>query len=128
MTRLPNDDARPPKLVFVNRYFAPDESATSRMLSDLARLLSESGQRVAVVTSRQLYDDAAADLLEREEIDGIEVHRVGDARHGRGNLSGRAFDYLGFHWAAYWRLRRILEPGDIVVAKTDPPLLGVTVA
>jgi colanic acid biosynthesis glycosyl transferase WcaI len=121
-------DQRPPRLVFVNRYFAPDESATSRMLSDLARLLSERGHRVEVVCSRQLYDDAAADLPERDEIDGIAVHRVGGARHGRARLAGRALDYLSFHWAAYRRLRRILEPGDIVIAKTDPPLLGSTVA
>jgi colanic acid biosynthesis glycosyl transferase WcaI len=139
MTPMPTDelrarattlhgDQRPSRLVFVNRYFAPDESATSRMLSDLARLLSASGHRVAVVTSRQLYDDPGADLPEHDEIDGIEVHRVGGGRHGRGRLAGRALDYLSFHWAAYWRLRRILEPRDIVIAKTDPPLLGVTVA
>jgi len=119
---------RPRKLVFVNRYFAPDESATSRMVSALARLLRASGHSVVVVTSRQLYDDAGADLPKRGEIDGVVVHRVGGGRHGRGRLLGRALDYLGFHWAAYWRLRRLLAPDDIVIAKTDPPLLGVTVA
>ncbi|HTU65465.1 MAG TPA: glycosyltransferase family 4 protein [Steroidobacteraceae bacterium] len=117
-----------PKLVFVNRFFAPDQSATSRMVSDLARLLRASGHRVEAVCSRQLYDDAAADLPEREEIDGVVVHRVGRGRHGRGSLGGRALDYLGFHWAACRHLRRILEPGDVVIAKTDPPLLGVSVA
>jgi colanic acid biosynthesis glycosyl transferase WcaI len=116
------------RLVFVNRYFAPDESATSRMVSDLARMLRASGHRVEVVCSRQLYDDAAADLPARDEINGVAVHRVGGARHGRASLVGRALDYLSFHWAAYWRLRRILEPGDVVIAKTDPPLLSVTVA
>jgi len=56
--------AGPPrgKVVFVNRYFHPDESATSRMLSDPAFRLARLGISVAVVTSRQLYDDPQADL------------------------------------------------------------------
>jgi colanic acid biosynthesis glycosyl transferase WcaI len=122
------EDAPPRKLVFVNRYFHPDESATSRMLSDLARRLARSGQHVAVVASRQLYDDPNAQLPPRDEVDGVIVHRVSTARRGRARLLGRALDYLSFHLAAYRRLRRILKPGDIVIAKTDPPMLSVTVA
>lgn len=114
--------------VFVNRYFHPDESATSRMLSDLARRLSRAGLRVAVVTSRQLYDDPAAQLPAESQVDGIAVHRVSTATLGRGTLIGRALDYLTFHLAAGARLRRLLRPGDVVIAKTDPPMLSVTVA
>jgi colanic acid biosynthesis glycosyl transferase WcaI len=129
MTRATTHEIRRlPRLIFVNRYFAPDESATSRMVSALARLLRASGHPVEVVCSPQLYDDAHANLPGHDVIDGVVVHRVGNARFGRASLMGRALDYLGFHVAAYRRLRRILEPGDIVIAKTDPPLLSVTVA
>jgi len=122
------DSRRAPRLVFVNRYFHPDESATSRMLSDLARRLSRAGTPVTVVTSRQLYDNAAANLPEHDEVDGVVVLRVGAASRGRAKLLGRALDYLDFHRAAGLRLLRMLTPDDVVIAKTDPPLLGVTVA
>ncbi len=117
-----------PRLVFVNRFFHPDESATSRMLGDLARRLSRQGRRVVVVTSRQLYDAPDANLPAQGDIDGVRIVRVAGLKFGRGKLLGRAFDYLGFHVAANLALRRLLEPGDLVIAKTDPPLLSVSVA
>jgi glycosyltransferase involved in cell wall biosynthesis len=118
--------AHPTKIVFVNRYFAPDESATSRMLSDLTFRLAEHGVPVSVVTSRQLYEDPTATLAPRESIRGVTVHRVPTATRGRARLVGRALDYASFHVAASWELARILRRGDVVVAKTDPPLISVS--
>jgi colanic acid biosynthesis glycosyl transferase WcaI len=119
---------RPAQVIFVNRYFYPDESATSRILSDLAFRLAGHGLSVAVVTSRQLYEDPHARLPSRETIRGVSVHRVATARLGRSRLLGRALDYASFHLAAVWRLSRLLRRGDVVVAKTDPPLLSVTLS
>jgi colanic acid biosynthesis glycosyl transferase WcaI len=117
----------PAKIVFVNRYFSPDESATSRMLSDLAFRLVESGLPVSVVTSRQLYEDPTAALPARETLRGVTVHRVSTATRGRSRLAGRALDYASFHVAAGIELLRLLAPGDLVVAKTDPPLISIAV-
>jgi colanic acid biosynthesis glycosyl transferase WcaI len=119
---------RPARVFFVNRYFHPDESATSRMLSDLTFRLAAQGVSVAVVTSRQLYEDPRAQLPSSETIRGVSVHRVATATLGRSRLLGRALDYVSFHAAVAWRLSRLLRPGDIVVAKTDPPLLSVTLS
>lgn len=119
---------QPPKIVFVNRYFSPDESATSRMLSDLAFRLVERGLPVSVVTSRQLYEDPRAALPPRESVRGVTVHRVSTATRGRSRLTGRALDYASFHVAAGIELLRILSRGDLVVAKTDPPLISVASA
>src|SRR2546423_4507718 len=63
------------KIVFVNRYFFPDQSATSRMLSDLAFRLQRAGLAVEIVTSRQLYSDPDANLPKREISDDIVIHR-----------------------------------------------------
>jgi hypothetical protein len=63
------------RIVFINRYFHPDHSATSQMLSDLAFFMAGAGIEVCVVTSRQRYDDAAAIMPARERIDGVEVQR-----------------------------------------------------
>ena len=113
------------RVIFLNRYFYPDHSATSQILSDLAFFLAGAGHEVCVVTSCQLYDDAAAGLALRERIDGVEVHRVRTTRFGRDNLFGRAVDYATFYLAAGWRLWRIARAGDVIVAKTDPPLISV---
>ncbi len=113
------------KVVFVNRFFHPDLSATSQMLSDLAFRLAEAGVEVHVIASRQLYEDPAATLLPRETVRGVQVHRVWTARFGRKSLRGRALDYLSFYVTATARLWSVLRAGDVAVVKTDPPMLSV---
>jgi glycosyltransferase involved in cell wall biosynthesis len=120
--------ARVPRVLFVNRYFFPDQSATSRMLSDLAFRLAERGVTVAVVTSRQLYEDPCAALPPHEVTNGVSIHRVATATRGRARLLGRALDYVSFHAAAGVELLKILASGDVVVAKTDPPLISLVVS
>lgn len=124
-TVLAEAPARARCVVFVNRYFSPDISATSQMLSDLAFGLARRGWRVRVLTSRQRYDDPGARLPAHEVIDGVEVVRLATTRFGRAGLPGRAVDYLTFYLSAAWTLLRSVRAGDIVVAKTDPPLLSI---
>lgn len=116
------------RLVFVNRYFYPDHSATSQMLSDLVFALAGQGQDVAVITSRQIYDQPAARLAAGENVAGVRVHRVWTTTFGRDRLLGRAIDYLTFYAGAAWQLFRSVSAGDTVIAKTDPPLISVIAA
>lgn len=116
------------KTVFVNRYFYPDYSATSQLLSDLAFDLASRGQDIHVVTGCQLYGNSLASLPAEESIRGVRVHRVRTSRFGRATLWGRMVDYLTFYLGATWRLLRMIRRGDIVVAKTDPPMMSVPAA
>ena len=116
---------RPLKAVFINRFFHPDHSATSQILSELAFELAAAGWEVHVVTSRQRYDDAGARLPAREIVSGVHVRRVWSTTFGRGSLPGRALDYLSFYCSAFFALLAMLRRGDVVVAKTDPPLISV---
>lgn len=116
------------KLIFLNRYFHPDISATSQMLSSLAFHLAAGGTQVHVVTSRQLYDDPAASLPSTEDIAGVRVHRVRTSGFGRRNLPGRAMDYASFYLSASLKLARIARRGDIVISKTDPPVISFPAA
>jgi colanic acid biosynthesis glycosyl transferase WcaI len=112
------------RIIFLNRFFFPDHSATSQILSDLAFHLAEAGNDIQVITSQQRYDDSRAGLPASEQIRGVTVHRVPTTRFGRSNLVGRGFDYASFY-ASLWRaVNRIAGRGDILVAKTDPPMLG----
>ena len=115
-------------IVFVNRYAWPDHSATSQLLTDLARALVARGHAVTVIASRQSYDNPSADLAAAESDAGVKYLRVATTRFGRSQLLGRALDYLSFYAMLPWTLMRTLRRVDVVVAKTDPPLLGMVVA
>lgn len=116
------------KIIFVNRFFYPDHSATSQILSDLAFHLAGEGRSVHVVTSRQRRDDPDVRLAADETIHGVKVHRVAIPRLRHTRSLGRAIDYLSFYVGAAWCLVRLARQGDIVVVETDPPLLSVVLS
>jgi glycosyltransferase involved in cell wall biosynthesis len=111
-------------VVFINRYFHPDHSATSQIASSLAFDLARRGWDVEAVTSRQLYDDPRA-ALPSSGSGGVRITRVRSTRFGRAGLAGRAIDYASFYLAAFVMLLRRCRPGVVVVAMTDPPLISV---
>ena len=117
----------PPRVVFVNRYFHPDHSATSQMVSDLAFHLAQRGFDVAAIASRQRYDDPRARLVPGAER-GVAVDRVWSTRFGRGGLIGRAIDYATFYASAFFALLRHARRDTTIVAMTDPPLISVVAA
>src|SRR5262249_51960202 len=108
-------------VIFLNRFFYPDHAASSELLSDLAFELARRGLQIKVITSRLGYDNTANALPSHETINGVEVFRVWTSRQGH----VRILDYVSFYIAAAWQLWRVARAGDVVVAKTDPPLLSV---
>ena len=110
------------KIVFCNRFFHPDTSATSQMLSDLAFHLADKGHEVHVVTSR-----AAGDAVQ-ETLRGVQVHRVAGATSGPHSLAARALAYVAYYRGARQAVSRLARAGDLVVAKTDPPMLSAALA
>ena len=113
------------RLIFINRFFFPDHSATSQMLSDLVFYLASTGREVHVVTGTQIYDDPKASLPAYEIINDVHVHRISSTRFGRAALLGRSIDYLSFYRSVWHCLIQVMRRGDIVIAKTDPPLVSV---
>ena len=113
--------------VFVNRFAWPDHSATSQLLSDLAAGLAAQGMAVTLVASRLRYDDPKARLPRFERWQGVAIRRLWSSGFGRTRLLGRALDYFSFYLSLPLALWRLLRPGDVVVAMTDPPLLALLV-
>jgi glycosyltransferase involved in cell wall biosynthesis len=113
------------RVCFVNRFCYPDSSATSQLMTDLAGELSSRGWQVKMVGSTQRYDDPHTRLPARDRWRGVEILRVGGTRFGRTSLLGRAVDYFSFYVRLPFVLWRTLRRGDVLVAKTDPPMLGV---
>jgi colanic acid biosynthesis glycosyl transferase WcaI len=110
------------KILFFNRFFFPDTSATSQIVSDLAFHLAGAGHDVHVITSRVSGDDASL-----EKVRGVSIHRVATAVTGPHGLFRRGAAYLQYYLGARRAARRLIEPGDVVILKTDPPLLSAAV-
>ena len=112
------------KIIFLNRFFYPDHSATSQMLSDLAFQLADSGHTVQVITSQLTYEGDRM-LSPKESVGNVAISRVPTTSFGRDKLLGRTLDYFTFYLSAGFRLALDAQAGDVVVVKTDPPMLSV---
>jgi colanic acid biosynthesis glycosyl transferase WcaI len=115
------------RLIFLNRFFFPDHSATSQLLSDLAFYVAKSGTEVHIVTTRQLYGCPLAHLPRNETMHGVHVHRVASTQFGRSALWRRLVDYVTCYISMWHCVFSLAAKGDILIAKTDPPLMGLAV-
>lgn len=112
------------RLIFINRFFFPDESATSLMLTDLVGGLSSLEVEMRVITAAASYADtgsASAATLPA----GLSVTRLPNLPVSHGSLGGRLLNFVAFYlaliFAGLWHIRR----GDLVICLTDPPLVGI---
>lgn len=112
------------KIIFINRYFYPDHSATSQLLTELAFDLAKLGYDIHVLTSRQIYDDSSARLSAYDITNNIHILRIWTSRFGRKNLIGRSIDYLTFYMSCALNLFHVVSRNDLIIAKTDPPLIS----
>src|SRR5258706_9631522 len=88
------------KILFLNRFFHPDTSATSQIVSDLAFHLAQNGYEVHAITSR-----SAEGLADEETVRGVAIHRVAQASTGPHHLLERALAYFAY----YRRARKAVE-------------------
>jgi colanic acid biosynthesis glycosyl transferase WcaI len=114
------------RVYLVNRYFWPDESATSQLLTDLAEDLQAAGHEVHAFTSRQLYNQPQAYLPREQLWQGIRIHRLPTSFFGRRHFAGRFFDIITFHLALRFAHGITVKP-DAWFVMTDPPLIANTV-
>ncbi|MEQ1895753.1 MAG: glycosyltransferase family 4 protein [Vicinamibacterales bacterium] len=117
-------------IAFFNRSFYPDTTATGQLLTDLCEdLVREHGCRVSVVTGPPLQSAEGRvpqvhGLVSRETYRGIEIHRVRGTRFDKRRFAGRAANYVSYFLSACWAGQRLPRP-DVVVALTDPPIIGI---
>lgn len=108
------------RLIFINRFYWPNESATAQLLHDLARHLAAQGHDVTVITS----DSADSARPRRETAAGVRIRRVSHHSQRIGVATkGREFGL--FLIGAARALFALARRDTVVVAMTDPPLLGI---
>jgi len=116
------------RLFFINRFYYPDHGATAQILSDVAEHLAASGWQVHVLTSRLSYSDPRTRYQHRASRKGVKIIRLPTTGFGRGNLIGRTIDYLSFYVACVFGVLKHVRKADLIVIKTDPPMLSVPVS
>ncbi len=110
-----------PRIIFVNRFYWPDEPATAQLLTDLAEGLAAAGFAITIITSRP----AKSPIPETETRRGVEIVRISGPRLGRRHALLKALDFASFSLGALRRIYTLLKPHDLLVVMTDPPLLCI---
>lgn len=109
------------KIVFFNRSYYPDTGATGQLLTELTQdLVCEHGFDVTVVAGPS-PEGSAPSLVDHE---GVSIVRARGTRFARRGFLGRFANYVTYFLAAFWVSLR-LPRADIVVALTDPPIIGL---
>ena len=117
-------------VLFFNRSYYPDQTATGQLLTDLCEdLVRDHGCRVSVVTGPPLNPlpgaaRAGRGLIARDTHHGVEIHRAIGTRFDKRRFAGRASNYVSYFLTACVAGRRVDRP-DVVVALTDPPIIGL---
>jgi putative colanic acid biosynthesis glycosyltransferase WcaI len=116
------------RILVLNQYFHPDQSATSQLLTELCEDLSASHE-VTVVTGRPSYSPTAASgshgLISREQHGRVRVLRVWSTSFDRSRgMPGRLTNYASYVATSVVGAVAAAKP-DVVVALTDPPLIGL---
>jgi len=120
------------RICFFNRSYYPDLGATGQLLTDLAEDLARDGrQDVWVVAGPPLSSGAAgpgrvAGLwpFRREERNGVRILRARGTTFRPRRFAGRAANYVSY-FASSCLAGLALPRPDIVVALTDPPIIGL---
>jgi colanic acid biosynthesis glycosyl transferase WcaI len=107
------------RILFVNQYFPPDAAATAYILGELAEDLALDHE-VHVVAGKPSYNATSSNFRPK----GVRVHRAASTVFHRGHVAGRLTNYATFLISSTYRCVRVPRP-ELVVAMTDPPLVGI---
>jgi colanic acid biosynthesis glycosyl transferase WcaI len=105
-------------ILFLNRVYPPVPGATGEMLRGMAEGLVERGHQVTVLTSGR------SDLPASATVNGVRIERVGSSDIDRSSHVKRGLHYASLYPLFLSRALR-LPRHDMVVTKTDPPMLAV---
>ena len=117
------------RICFFNRSYWPDFGATGQLLTELAEdLVARHGCQVSVVCGLSPGGGRPAaggrGLVRREWRNGVEILRAAGTTLPTGRFAARACNYLTYFFSACLAGYRV-HPPDIVVALTDPPIIGL---
>lgn len=121
------------RILFLNRSFYPDISATGQLLTELCEdLVNLYHCQVTVISGRPMVrrDDYPDDnflkaIFRTEHYNGIEILRVRNTVFSPKSFLGRISNYLTYFSLSFIAALKIKKP-DLVMTLTDPPIIGLT--
>lgn len=118
-------------LVVLSQFFSPEMGAPAARFHDFGRLLLERGHRVRVVTgfpnfpSSIIREEYRGRWSQREDIDGIEVHRGWIYASPKRPTISKSLGYASFAASASTRILFGGLKADVVVATSPPPTVAI---
>jgi glycosyltransferase involved in cell wall biosynthesis len=112
------------RVLVVNQYFHPDRSATAQLLTELCDDLAQSSL-VQVIAGRPSYNPVTD--VEREGNGAVDVTRAWSTAFDRSWMPGRLFNYATYLAGSVVQAMVAARP-DVLLAWTDPPLIGLVAA
>ena len=120
------------RLVFFNRSFHPDITATGQLLTELCEdLIEHYNCSVTVIAGNPLTgkdvcakNTLRARMIKREIFNEIEILRVNNTTFPNKFFLGRISNYLTYFFLSFIASFKIKKP-DLVIALTDPPIIGL---
>lgn len=107
------------RILFLNQYFPPDAANSAYILGELAEDLGRHHE-VEVLAGRPSYASGATTFHPQ----GVRVFRVHSTTFDRASMAGRLINYATYCFASALRACVLPRP-DVVVAMTDPPVVGL---
>lgn len=93
-------------------------------MTDVAEALSQTDFDITVFASRHSYNDSQT-YPRKQHLNSVRIIRIWTTSFGRATVLGRVIDYLSFYLSATLNLLWFLAKDDVVVVKTDPPMLSI---
>jgi colanic acid biosynthesis glycosyl transferase WcaI len=111
------------KILFLNRLFGPDTEATGTLLTELTEDLAVSHDVTVICGTADNPRPGIWPLIHRESYGAVRLVRtfgLAISHNRRGFRHLNRLIYFALAWFAALR-----ERADVVVAETDPPMLGI---
>jgi putative colanic acid biosynthesis glycosyltransferase WcaI len=115
------------RLLFLNRSFWPDLEATGQLLTELCVDLSQQHEVWVVAGPSYHVQTEQRGLWQRDALGAVQIIRTWGTRLPKRRLANRLLNLGSYYALAAGAALRLPRP-DVVVAETDPPLLGALAA
>jgi glycosyltransferase involved in cell wall biosynthesis len=115
------------RVLFLNRSFWPDREATGQFLTELCDDLSRDHEVTIVAGPSRERGSAGFHLWSHEQRGRVSIVRTWGTGFSKSNLLGRLVNLGTYYLLAAVVALRLPRP-DVIVAETDPPLLGALAA
>lgn len=112
------------RILFLNRSYWPDVEATGQLLTELCSDLAKTHD-VTVIAGQPNFvqGEWSPRWVEESAHQGVQILRVASRRFRKSSLLSRIIGLSSYLLLAAWTAFTVRRP-DIIVAETDPPVLG----